>query len=292
MYGAKHAHRTMTYDAELDVNTPARLALYGELRRGIDEDQLTLYYQPKVDVGTGFVVGAEALVRWQHPGRGLIQPDDFIPLAEQTGLIRPMTQWVLRSALRECARWHAAGHELTVAVNLSVRSLLDEGLALEVAAMLRESGLPASVLELEITETTAMVDPLRSLVVLGELHALGVKLSLDDYGTGHSSLSYLNELPVDTLKIDRSFVTTMDTSNQGATIVRSTIDLARNLGLEVVAEGVETERAWRILGELGCDYAQGYWMARPAPAQYLLAVVAQLNLRLGTDRRGVVPAPA
>jgi EAL domain-containing protein (putative c-di-GMP-specific phosphodiesterase class I) len=195
-----------------------------------------------------------------------------------------MTQWVLRSALRECGRWHAAGHELSVAVNLSVRSLLDEGLAAEVAALLQDSQLPASVLELEITETTAMVDPLRSLVVLGELRTLGVKLALDDYGTGHSSLAYLNELPVDTLKIDRSFVTTMDTSDQGATIVRSTIDLARNLGLNVVAEGVESRQAWQSLADLGCDYAQGYWLARPAPAESLLALVTQLDRRLGNQR--------
>ena len=287
MYTAKHAHRTMAYDPELDVNTPARLALYGELRRGIDEGQLSVHYQPQVDIGTGRVVGAEALVRWNHPQRGLMQPDDFIPLAEQTGLIRPMTSAVLRSALAECRRWHVAGLDLTVAVNLSVRSLLDEGLALEVDALLRESGLPPSVLELEITETTAMVDPVRSLVVLGELHALGVKLALDDYGTGHSSLAYLNELPVDTLKIDRSFVRTMDASSQGATIVRSTIDLARNLGLTVVAEGVETEAAWQMLAELECDSAQGYWLARPEPAETLLALVARLDERLGAVRRDV-----
>jgi EAL domain-containing protein (putative c-di-GMP-specific phosphodiesterase class I) len=147
------------------------------------------------------------------------------------------------------------------------------------------------VLELEITETTAMVDPVRSLVVLGELHALGVKLALDDYGTGHSSLAYLNELPVDTLKIDRSFVRTMDASSQGATIVRSTIDLARNLGLTVVAEGVETEEAWHLLSDLACDSAQGYWLARPEPAETLLALVARLEERLATVRRDV-PTPA
>ena len=284
MYTAKVAHRTMTYDAALDVNTPERLALYGELRRGIDEGQLTLHYQPRVDIDTRRVVGAEALVRWHHPDRGLVQPDDFIPLAEQTGLIRPMTLWVLRTALRDCVRWRAAGHELSVAVNLSVRSLLDDGLAAEVAELLDESGLPPLALELEITETTAMADPGRSLVVLGELHALGLRLALDDYGTGHSSLAYLNELPVDTLKIDRSFVTAMDTSSQDATIVRSTIDLARNLGLQVVAEGVETRTSWQTLTHLGCDSAQGYWLARPEPSAGLLALVARLERRLGADR--------
>ncbi len=290
MYTAKVAHRTMTYDAALDVNTPARLALYGELRRGIDEGQLTVHYQPRVEIETGRVIGAEALVRWQHPDRGLVQPDDFIPLAEQTGLIRPMTLWVLRTALHECVRWRAAGHELSVAVNLSVRSLLDDGLAAEVAELLDESGLPPSALELEITETTAMVDPGRSLVVLGELHALGLKLALDDYGTGHSSLAYLHELPVDTLKIDRSFVTAMDTSSQDATIVRSTIDLARNLGLQVVAEGVETRNSWQTLTDLGCDSAQGYWLARPERADRLLALVVRLERRLGADR-GSRPVP-
>jgi len=283
MYSAKHAHwAVMTYDAALDVNTPARLALYGELRRAIDEDQLTVHYQPRVDLGTGAVIGAEALVRWQHPERGLLQPDSFIPLAEQTGLIRPMTSCVLRAALRECSGWRAAGRDLSVSVNLSVRSLLDPDLVTEVAGLLRESGLPASALELEITETTAMVEPVRSLVVLGELHALGVQLSLDDYGTGHSSLAYLSELPVDALKIDRSFVQAMDSSAQDATIVRSTIDLARNLGLQVVAEGVETAESWQMLAALGCDSAQGYWLARPEPAGGVLGLVEQIEQRLGT----------
>ena len=285
MYTAKYAHRAMAYDPTVDVNTPSRLALYGELRRGIDEDQLTVHYQPQVHVGTGRVVGAEALVRWNHPVHGLIQPDDFIPLAEQTGLIRPMTLVVLRTALRDCRSWHAAGHPLTVAVNLSARSLLDAGLVGEVSELLRESRLPASALELEITETTAMVDPVRSLVVLSELHALGVRLALDDYGTGHSSLSYLNQLPVDTLKIDRSFVTAMDTSDNAATIVRSTIDLARNLGLLVVAEGVETRASWLRLTELGCDSSQGYWLARPEPAAGLLTLIDRLERRLREGRR-------
>jgi diguanylate cyclase (GGDEF)-like protein len=291
MCTAEYAHRAMAYDPALDVNTPSRLALYGELRRGIGEHQLTVHYQPQVDVGTGRVVGAEALVRWNHPVHGLVQPDDFIPLAEQTGLIRPMTVEVLRTALRDCRSWHAAGHALTVAVNLSVRSLLDEGLVKEVAGLLHESGLPASALELEITETTAMVDPVRSLVVLAELHALGVRLALDDYGTGHSSLSYLNQLPVDTLKIDRSFVTAMDTSDNAATIVRSTIDLAGNLGLSVVAEGVETGESWLRLAELGCDSAQGYWLARPEPAAGLLRVIDRLERRLRAGRRDL-PVPA
>jgi diguanylate cyclase (GGDEF)-like protein len=278
---AKEERRSVVvYDAALDANTPARLALYGELRRAIDEHELVMHYQPLVNLSTGTVTGVEALVRWSHPGRGLLAPDQFVPLAEHTGLVRPMTLAVLRMALRQCREWRDAGHELTMAVNLSVRSLLDHDLPSEVWGVLQEMEIPADALELEITETTAMVDPARAMAVMSQLRALGIHLSIDDYGTGHSSLSYLNRLPVDTLKIDRSFVAAMDDTPHNATIVRSTIDLGRNLGLRVLAEGVETEATWERLTQLGCDYAQGYWLARPQPADTLLSAVAALERRL------------
>ncbi len=289
MYAAKSEHLGVAvYDADLDVNTPSRLALYGELRRAIEEDQLTLHYQPKVELVSGRITGVEALVRWDHPERGLLQPDEFITVAEQTGLIRPMTMRLLATALRDCRQWRSAGHQLTVAVNLSVRNLLDEELTTEIAELLSSLRLPPSALELEITETTAMVDPARAMLVLNQLQRLGVGLALDDYGTGHSSLAYLDELPVDTLKIDQSFVHAMDGSAHDTTIVRSTIDLARNLGLRVVAEGVDTEVALRQLAELGCDAAQGFWLAGPVPAADVLDVVDRLGRRLEMDENGLL----
>jgi diguanylate cyclase (GGDEF)-like protein len=283
LHHAKERHDgVVTYRREFDVHTPARLALFGQLRRAIEDGQLVLHYQPKVDVARGRVVGVEALVRWEHPEHGLLPPADFIPLAEQTGLIRPMTLHLLDLALQDCTTWRAMGLDLSVAVNLSARSLLDADLPQSVRDLLDRHAVPACALELEITETTAMVDPGRAMTVLAELRALGVRLSVDDYGTGHASLSYLHQLPVDTLKIDKSFVQTMDSNTNEATIVRSTIDLARNLGLEVVAEGVETEAAWHALSRLGCDAAQGFWLARPGAAADVPRTVGDLERRLVT----------
>jgi len=278
----------VVYRPELDVHTPARLALFGELRRAIEAGQLVLHYQPKVALDHGRVTGVEALVRWEHPRRGLLLPGDFIPVAEQTGLIRPMTLHLLDLALRDCRSWRGQGLDLSVAVNLSARSLVDAGLPQQVQDTLDRHGLPAGALELEITETTAMVDPGRALHVLAGLRALGVRLSVDDYGTGHSSLSYLHQLPVHTLKIDRSFVQTMDRNPHEATIVRSTVDLARSLGLQVVAEGVETEAAWRQLALLGCDAAQGFWLAGPGAAAGVPETISALEERLGAVPAGRV----
>jgi len=297
LYQAKlHHDGVVVYRPELDVHTPARLALFGELRRAIEAEQLVLHYQPKVALGHGpghgRVIGVEALVRWEHPERGLLFPGDFVPVAEQTGLIRPMTLHLLDLALRDCRTWRELGLDLSVAVNLSARSLADTELPGHVREMLDRHGLPADALELEITETTAMLDPGRALTVLAGLRALGVLLSVDDYGTGHSSLSYLHQLPVHTLKIDRSFVQTMDRNPHEATIVRSTVDLARSLGLRVVAEGVETEAAWRQLVLLGCDAAQGYWLARPGPAADVPHTICALEQRLAAPNGRVLPPHA
>jgi diguanylate cyclase (GGDEF)-like protein len=272
MYAAKQAHAGfMVYDPAVDQHSPRRLALLGGLRRALERDELTLHYQPKAHLDSGEVLGVEALARWQHPDHGLLGPGEFIPLAERTGLIHPLTRWVLDAALRQAAEWHRAGHHLSVAVNVSTRSLLDAGFPEQVAGRLAHWEVPAGWLVLEVTESAVMADPALALDVLGRLHALGVGLAVDDFGTGYSSMSYLKALPVDELKVDRSFIGQMATSNSDAVIVRSTIDLGHNLGLRVVAEGVENQDAWEELKELGCDTAQGFFLGRPMPAEDLEA---------------------
>jgi len=215
------------------------------------------------------VQSVEALLRWNHPTRGLVGPDEFIPLAQQTGLIKPLTLYVLDHALSQCRAWQRAGMTLGVAVNLSVRNLLDAEFPDQVSELLGKWRVDPSLLELEITESTVLSDPVRTKRVLDKLSAMGIALSIDDFGTGYSSLSYLSQLPVNEIKIDRTFVMNMAESDNDAVIVRSTIDLARNLGLHVVAEGVETEQAWDQLSELGCTLAQGYYLSRPVPAAEL-----------------------
>ncbi|MDQ1402814.1 MAG: hypothetical protein QOG03_1130 [Actinomycetota bacterium] len=269
MYVAKDSHaNVVVYNDALDVNTPARLSLLGELRGAIAQDQLVLYYQPKAALGSCRVEGVEALVRWQHPRLGLIPPDQFIPLAEHTGLVKPLTTWVLGAALSQLRRWRddALHPELSMAINLSTRSLLDDSFPTEVVTALERWGVPAGLLELEITESAIMADPVRAHRLLTELAAAGVKLSIDDFGTGYSSLAYLKDLPVDQLKIDRSFVSHMHDDPNDAIIVRSVIDLGHNLGLRTVAEGVEDLDTWEQLTTLGCDSAQGYYLAKPMPA--------------------------
>jgi diguanylate cyclase (GGDEF)-like protein len=257
------------YDAQHDRHSPSRLAMLGELRHAIERDEFVLHYQPKASLRTGHVEGVEALVRWNHPQRGMVAPDDFIPLAEQTGVIKPLTAWVIDEALRQSAAWRSAGLDLSVAVNLSVRNLLDANLPESIAELLRRHEVPPAQLELEITEGTIVADQVRALDVLSRLNAMGVALAVDDFGTGYSSLAYLKDLPVRELKIDRKFVNNMTADGDDAFIVRSTIDLGRNLGLQVVAEGVETEAVWDQLALLGCDVAQGYYLSRPVPAAEL-----------------------
>jgi diguanylate cyclase (GGDEF)-like protein len=273
MYVAKESHVGVNrYNPDHDAHSPTRLALLGELRRAIeDPDQLLLHYQPKADVSTRRIVGVEALARWQHPTRGLVAPNEFIPAAERTGLIKPLTHRVLTIALAQARCWADAGVDLRVAVNVSARCLLDLDFPTQVRALLDEHGVDATMLELELTESTIMSDPGRALEVLTSLHDMGVLLSIDDFGTGYSSMAYLKELPVDELKIDRAFVSGIADGGSDAAIVRSTVELARNLDLCVVAEGVETERVWNQLVQLGCDVAQGYYLSRPLPAEHLLA---------------------
>jgi EAL domain-containing protein (putative c-di-GMP-specific phosphodiesterase class I) len=215
------------------------------------------------------VRSVEALVRWQHPERGLLFPDAFIPLAQHTGMIRPLTMHVLETALTQCARWDSEGLHVSVAVNLAMRNLLDTGLPDAIVRMLDRLGLTPDRLELEITESAIMADPTRALHILRQLSDLGIRIAIDDFGTGYTSLGYLKRLPVDELKIDKSFVLNMSHDENDAAIVRSTIDLGRNLGLEVVAEGVENLEVWERLSALGCDVAQGFYLSRPKPANEL-----------------------
>jgi len=224
-----------------------------------------LHYQPKVRLSNGDVVGVEALVRWQHPERGLVFPDDFIPMAEHSALIGPLTRHVLDTALAQARAWIDSGRPLPIAVNLSVRNLLDQHLADQVAQLLVAHGVPAELLELEVTESAIMTEPVRARQMLEQLSALGVRVSIDDFGAGYTSLSQLTTLPVSELKIDRSFVMTMITDPGNAMIVQSIIDLGHNLGLTLVAEGVETEEALTTLAGLRCDVAQGYHLCRPLP---------------------------
>jgi diguanylate cyclase (GGDEF)-like protein/PAS domain S-box-containing protein len=270
MYTAKESSSPYAFfDESADHYDPTRLTLVCELRRAIDEHELVLYYQPKKTVSNGEIASVEALLRWQHPTRGLVLPNDFIPVAQQTSLIRPLTLYVIDEALRQCRAWIDEGLKLSIAVNLSIRNLLDVEFPAQVAALLEKWKIDASYLELEITESTMLTDPVRTMRVLERLSAMGIRLSIDDFGTGYSSLSYLSRLPVDEIKIDRSFVTNMTLNRGDAVIVRSTIDLGRNLGLEVVAEGVETEECWDELMALGCTSAQGYFFSRPLPAAEL-----------------------
>ena len=269
MYQAKQTHAGFVlFDpATHDQHSATRLTLLGELRRAIEQGQLPLHYQPKVDAHTGRVLGVEALVRWQHPVQGLIPPDDFIPLAESTGLIGPLTDYVLDAAVHQCHDWRLAGHHLSVAVNVSTRRLLDLTFPDKVAAVLAAWNVPAELLIIEITESAIMSDPAHALEVLNRLNTMGVQVAIDDFGTGYSSMEYLKALPVHELKVDRSFVGQMTSNDRDAVIVRSTVDLGRNLGLRVVAEGVEDGATWEQLDALGCDAIQGYHISRPVPPE-------------------------
>jgi diguanylate cyclase (GGDEF)-like protein len=243
-----------------------RLALMGDLHRAIEHDELRLYCQPKADMTSRRVCGAEALIRWRHPLKGMISPAEFIPLAEQAGTITPLTNWMLEAAFRQSSLWHKAGLAWPLAVNLSALDLYDPELIDNVRRLFTSSGIAPELIQFELTESALMVDPVGALETLTGLKELGVQLSIDDFGTGQSGLSYLQRLPVDAVKIDQSFVMPMARSDDSAVIVRATIELAHNLGLKVVAEGVESQSIWERLELLGCDVAQGYFISMPMPA--------------------------
>ena len=271
MYDAKTtARRLRVFEPELDTDNPRRLTLVSELRSALEHGDIVVHVQPQARLGSGEVAGVEALARWRHPTLGDIPPDEFIPVAERSGLIGPLTTRVLDATLAGWAQWRAAGHDLSVAVNLSARSLHDPDLVEEVGRLLRRHGVPASRLTLEVTESAVMADTARAVALLHQLRDLGVRLSVDDFGTGYSPLSYLKRLPVHEVKIDRSFVTTLGSDAEDLPIVRAIVDLGRHMGLEVVAEGVEDAPTMDLLGSIGCDLAQGWHLGRPMPLDGLV----------------------
>jgi diguanylate cyclase (GGDEF)-like protein len=273
MYAAKRKNLGVAvWDDHYDQHSSDRLSLMTDLRKAVDNDELTLVYQPKVPLGSSTNENyVEALVRWQHPTRGVVPPLEFIPFAEQTGYIRAITQWVLAHAVAQCAAWRAEGLAMNVSINLSARDLMDSELPERFALMLQQNFCAARWFTLEITESAILDDPAHAIENLKRLHALGCRLAIDDYGTGYSSLSYLRHLPVHELKIDKSFVIGMAHDRSDEVIVRSTIDLAHNMDLAVVAEGVEDEATFDRLRTLGCDMVQGYWLSRPLGAAELSA---------------------
>jgi diguanylate cyclase (GGDEF)-like protein len=296
MYEAKKSHSSAEiYDEALDGYSPRRLAIATELRQAIESGDLEMHYQPKADAKTGRVVAAEALVRWNHREYGLISPAEFIPVAEQTAQIRELTQFAIQAAVAECSEWRRNGMDLSIAVNVSVRNLLDTQLPDFVRRCLEASSLPASALTLEVTESHIMADAERTLGVLRALDAIGVRLSVDDFGTGYSSLAYLRLMPVQEVKIDRSFITNLASESGDAAIVRTIVSLASSLELEVVAEGVEDEATWQLLQDLGCTYLQGYHLSRALPAAAFRHWVASRDLpgpRRALASVGSYPHPA
>ena len=275
----KAGERGAAYREENESQARRRLEMVRWLRHAISAGELSLVYQPKIGLSAGQFTGAEALVRWTHPELGLIPPGEFVPLAEQTNLIRPLTLWVLEEAVRQIAAWKSGGLELTVSVNLSARNLSDETLPERVRELLGRWNVDASCLTVEVTESAVLAEPERAADVLERFRALGIAISIDDFGTGYSSLTYLRTMPASELKIDRSFVRDLEASDNDASIVRAVIGLAHSLGLKVVCEGVESEASLLRLRQLGCDFAQGYFISRPLSAPALLAFAADRATR-------------
>ncbi|MER7044240.1 putative bifunctional diguanylate cyclase/phosphodiesterase [Streptomyces jumonjinensis] len=291
MYQAKRDRTGVeVYESKRDSNTPDRLGLLGDLRRALDAREVELHYQPKVRFD-GHVAGLEALVRWDHPDRGRVPPDEFIAIAESSGLMPHLTEYVLDTALAQVAKWRAQGLKVPVAVNVSPRDVHTPGFAGAVAARLARHGVPAGALQLEITEHVLLEDPQRAADTLAGLTDHGVKMSLDDFGTGYSSLVHLRRLPVSELKIDRSFVARLAVDTEDAEIVRCTVDLAHSLGLLVVAEGVEDDETWERLRDLGCDAVQGWLVAAAMPPQEATAWLRARGER-GWHRQPRTPPPA
>jgi len=273
------------FDVSMNTNARKQLQLLQDLRNALEHQQFRLYYQPKFDAVSGLPVGAEALLRWEHPQHGLLLPDTFIELAEKTGLIIPMGEWVLNEACRQMREWYGQGYEgWRIAVNLSALQFCHGGLVQSVAAALERHQLPANSLTLEITETTAMRDADASMTVLQQLSDMGVDLSIDDFGTGYSSLMYLKRLPANELKIDRGFVRDLEHDSDDAAIVSAIVALGQALGLRIVAEGVETDAQQRFLTRLGCDSLQGYLLGHPLPADGFMVGIQRVEDALAPDK--------
>jgi diguanylate cyclase (GGDEF)-like protein len=287
MYAAKKSgNEAVVYDPVFDQGSQQSLSLLSELRRAIDNHEFRLYVQPKLMLGTGEISGLEALIRWVHPGKGMIFPDEFIPFSEKTGFIRILTRWMLEQAAVLCRDLALQGLHLKISVNISARDLLDQDLPAKFTEILARYDVTPASFCLEITESAIMDDPVRAQQTLEGLHAMGVDLSIDDFGTGYSSLAYLKRLPVDELKIDKSFVMNMERDADDTKIVRSTIDLGHNMGLRVVAEGIESEAVWELLVKMGCDQGQGYFMSRPMPSKQLPGWIKEW-----TPPQGIMASP-
>jgi diguanylate cyclase (GGDEF)-like protein len=280
MYNAKNKRTGYSiYEPSEDNHTVSRLALMGELRQSMEDGTLHVYYQPKVSLMTGEICGAEALLRWKHAERGFIPPDEFIPLAEQTGLIQPLTYWVMDKAAQQCALWKDNGYILSVSVNVSVNCIHDVLLPEKTNNIIKKFDLSASQFVIELTENVFMKDPVACKKVLNKIDAMGIEISIDDFGTGYSSLSYLKQLPIKEIKIDRSFVMEMLDDENDAVIVQTTTDLAHNLGMRVVAEGVESLEIEHKLQAMGCDAAQGYFYGRPMNSCDFIKLIGHANIR-------------
>jgi EAL domain-containing protein (putative c-di-GMP-specific phosphodiesterase class I) len=270
MYDAKRglSGGVARYSPDRDPYSSRRLSLINDLARALEERSLQLHYQPQADPATGRVAGVEALLRWDHPLWGYVPPDEFI---QHTGLIRPLTRFVIETATRQCVAWRDAGTPVLMAVNISMRNLLEPELADAIARVLVQTGLPAALLKLEVTESAIVAEPERAVQALERLVDLGVSVSVDDFGTGYSSLTRLRSLPVQEVKVDRTFVRHLAEQDDDLAVVRAVISLGHDLGLRVVAEGVEDERSWQMLRDLECDLVQGYYLARPMPADAMSA---------------------
>jgi EAL domain-containing protein (putative c-di-GMP-specific phosphodiesterase class I) len=270
MYHAKNCgkNNAKLYSSSLTMQIMSHVKLEVGLRKALQNDELYLLYQPQIDVSSARIVGVEALVRWHHPERGIISPTEFIPLAEETGLIVPIGEWVLRTACRQAMAWQALGKQpLRVAVNLSAKQFKDENLTQIVLSALDDTGLPPHLLELELTEGTLMDDARATMVTLEQLRGIGVYLSIDDFGTGYSSMNYLKRFDVRALKIDKSFISGLPQDSENAAITRAIIAMAHGLKMAVVAEGVETDAQLVLLEEYGCDMVQGYYLGHPSPPE-------------------------
>lgn len=278
MYNAKNNRSGFcAYESSEDSHAVSRLALAAELRQAINNNVLRLFYQPKIHLETGEIFGAEALLRWEHPERGFISPGDFIPLAEHTGLIQPITNWVIENASRQCSLWNDQGHKLLISINISTNCIHDGRLPVKLNEVILKNKLTPDQLTLELTENIFIKDPVRSKKILDTISKMGIGISIDDFGTGYSSLAYLKQLPVNEIKIDRSFIMDMLENESDAVIVRTTIDLAHNLGMKVVAEGVESIKVAQLLKILGCDQAQGYYLGRPMEVEDFIAYLDKNN---------------
>ena len=266
LYMAQNSNKgSAVYDSSFDAHSPKQLTLMSDLSHAIENQELELYYQPKVKVSDGSTSGAEALVRWNHPTHGLLSPDQFIPLMERTRLIQGLTLWVIQEGFSQCAAWHRAGLDIILSINLSAKDLNNPELPDLISGIKGATGINPAWVTLEITESSIMTDPDAAMVVIRRIHDMGFQFSIDDYGTGYSSLSYLKSLPLKELKIDRSFVSDILRDESDAVIVNATINLAHNLGLEVTGEGVEDQATLELLKEEGCDLAQGFHLGRPMP---------------------------